>query len=266
MILVNTITFFIFGTIIGSFLSVVISRLETDESIVFGRSKCPKCNNNLRSYELVPLLSFVILKGKCRHCKERISTLYPFVELVTGIFFALLYFRFADVLTGINLYLFLALYMLIIMAFIVIFFIDIFHYIIPDKVVIPAIVLSVIAVILCVTLKLDFLVYKPEIMNIILGPIIAGGFFLILVAASKEKWMGWGDVKLGTLLGIVLGYPLILVALFFSFTIGSIVSIILIVAKKKTRKDIISFGPFLVIGALIALFVGKFIINWYLGY
>jgi leader peptidase (prepilin peptidase)/N-methyltransferase len=244
--------------------------METDESIVFGRSKCPSCKNQLRSYELVPLLSFMILKGKCRQCKEKISTFYPFVELVTGLLFALLYFRFADVLAGVNMYLFFAFYILAIMVLVVVFFFDIFHYIIPDKVVIPATIIAAFFAIINIVFhsawKLDFLVYSPTIWNLVLGGVIGGGFFLILVLISGEKWMGWGDVKLGTFLGIILGYPLILVSLFFSFTIGSIVSIILIVAKKKTRKDIVPFGPFLVIGALIALFVGRYVVNWYLGY
>ncbi|HRY60472.1 MAG TPA: prepilin peptidase [Patescibacteria group bacterium] len=263
--ILNTLIFFVFGLMIGSFLSVVISRLETDETIIFGRSKCPKCQNKLRSYELVPLLSFVVLKGKCRHCKEKISIFYPFVELVTGLLFALLYIRFADVLIGANLYLFFAFYLLVIMIFVVVFFFDIFHYIIPDKVVIPAIVVSAVLAVINIIFHLDFFIFKPEVLNILLGPVIGGGLFLILVLATKEKGMGWGDVKLGLLIGIILGYPLILVSLFFSFTIGSIVSIILIAAKKKTRKDIVPFGPFLVIGALLALFIGKYIVNWYLG-
>jgi len=98
-----------------------------------------------------------------------------------------------------------------------------------------------------------------------LGLLIGGGFFLILVLVSKEKWMGWGDVKLGLFVGAILGYPLVILAIFNSFIIGSVVSIFLMATGRKKRKDVIPFAPFLVAGALIALFFGKYIIEWYLG-
>ncbi|MDO8260776.1 MAG: prepilin peptidase [Candidatus Magasanikbacteria bacterium] len=263
------ILFFIFGLIVGSFLSVVISRLETGESIFIGRSKCPGCKKKIKSYDLVPLLSFMVLKGRCRHCEKKISLFYPLVELATGALFALLYWRFADVFAGLNLYLFLGLHLLILAALIVVFFYDWFYYIIPDKVLIPVglvvLVVAVINVLFAKQSGLDFFIYSPNILNLVLGLIIGGGFFLFLVLISREKWMGWGDVKLGAFLGLFLGYPSILVALFFAFILGSIASVVLVLLKKKKMKDIIPFGPFLVLGGLIALFAGRFIVNWYLG-
>jgi len=254
---------------VGSFLSVVVSRLETGESIWKGRSKCPKCKKKIKSYDLVPLLSFIVLKGRCRYCEKKISVFYPFIEIITGALFALLFYRFGDVFAGANLYLFFGLHLIILAALIAIFFYDWFYYIIPDKVLIPigaiVLVVAIINSLFSKQLGLDIFVYAPGILNLVFGLLIGGGFFLILVLVSKEKWMGAGDAKLGAFLGLFLGYPLILVALFFAFILGSLYSIILIILKKKSMKDVIPFGPFLVLGGLIALFVGKFIVNWYLG-
>jgi leader peptidase (prepilin peptidase)/N-methyltransferase len=270
MLYYYTTLFLIFGLIVGSFLSVVISRLETGEGLLLGRSKCPKCKKKIKSYDLVPLLSFMVLKGKCRHCDKRISAFYPLIEILTGALFALLYYRFAEAFSGVNIYLFFILHLLILVSLIVTFFYDWFYYIIPDKILIPVGVITLIAsainVLLTKQFQLDFFIYKPEILSLVLGLIIGGGFFLFLVLISREKWMGWGDVKLGAFLGAILGYPSILVALFFAFILGSIVSLVLISLKKKKMKDIIPFGPFLVLGGLIALFAGKWIVNWYLGF
>lgn len=270
MLYYYTIIFLIFGLMVGSFLSVIVSRLETGEGFLFGRSKCPSCKKKIKSYDLVPLLSFMILKGKCRHCEKKISLFYPLIELSTGILFALLFYRFADIFSSTNLYLFFGLHLLILASLIAIFFYDWFYYIIPDKILIPVGLVTVIATVINILFAkqfgLDFFVYRPEILNLILGLLIGGGFFLLLVLISKEKWMGWGDVKLGAFLGILLGYQLILVALFFAFILGSIVSVVLVFLKKKKMKDIIPFGPFLVLGGLIALFAGKWIVKWYLGF
>lgn len=261
--------FLIFGLMVGSFLSVVVSRLETGETIWKGRSQCPGCKKKIKAYDLVPLLSFVVLKGRCRHCEKKIGAFYPLIEIITGVIFALLFYRFSDVFMGANMYLFFGLHILILASLIAVFFYDWFYYIIPDKILIPigavVLVAALINTLLSRVLGLDFFVYVPNIWNLIFGIIIGGGLFLVFVLVSKEKWMGWGDVKLGAFLGAILGYPLVLVALFFAFILGSIYSIFLIVQKKKSMKDVVPFGPFLVLGGLIALFAGKFLINWYLG-
>jgi len=263
------ILFFIFGIIVGSFLSVVVSRLETGESILGGRSQCPKCKKEIKSYDLVPLLSFIVLKGRCRHCEKKISLFYPLIELAMGFLFALLIYRFGNVFSGTNLYLFFSLHLIVLASLVAVFFYDWFYSIIPDKVLIPVglavLVAAIINVLFSKQLGLDFFIYKPEVLNLVYGLLIGGGFFLILVLISREKWMGWGDVKLGIFLGIFLGYPSILVALFFAFILGSIYSVVLLLLKKKKMKDAVPFGPFLVLGGLIALFAGKWIVGWYLG-
>ncbi len=265
----NILLLFILGLLVGSFLSVVISRLDTKEGFLKGRSRCPKCKAKILAKDLVPIFSYLILKGKCRKCGENISLFYPIIEITTGFLFALTYIRFYDVLGGPNLYLFLLLHFFIISVLLVIFAFDSVNYLIPDKIVIPSIIVvfifSCMNILLNPTLGSDFLLYRPFLVNLIWGVIIGGGFFASLVLISSEKWMGWGDVKLGVFLGIALGYPLILVTIFSSFIIGTLYSLALIVLKMKTRKDIIPFGPFLVLGAFVAIFLGKYILNWYLG-
>lgn len=261
---------FIFGLIIGSFLSVIVSRIETGEGFLFGRSHCPKCKKRIRSYDLVPLLSFMVLRGRCRACEKRISPFYPLIEFITGASFAALFWRFADVFSGANFYVFLGLHLVIIASLIALFFYDWFYYMIPDKILAPvsAIVLifALANIFLAPITGSDFFIYSAHsILSLILGVVVGGGFFLVLVLLSGEKWIGWGDVKLGAFLGLFLGFPSILIALFFSFISGSIVSLVLVLLKKKKMKDTIPFGPFLVVAALVALFAGKWIIGWYLG-
>ncbi len=265
----NLALYFVVGTIIGSFLSVVITRFNTDEGIIFGRSRCPQCKQTLTALELVPILAFLAFRGRCRHCRNKIGLLYPALELLMGLLFAGLYFRFAGAFLGYNLTIFLLIYGLGLAALVAIFFIDARTYLVPDKIVLPGILLLLLLGLLNLVLHNDFganfFIYSPDIGQFILGPIIGGGFFLLLVLISKEKWMGWGDVKLGTFIGLLLGWPLILVALFSAFILGSVFSLVLIALKKKTRQDIIPFAPFLVCGFLVALFFGKYIIQWYLG-
>ena len=263
--ILNILIFFLFGLIIGSFLSVIVSRTETGESIISGRSKCPKCKKKIKSYDLVPVLSFFILRGECRNCKNKISAFYPLIEIVTGTCFALLYWRFYSVFASFDSYLFLAIHMIIISALVVILFYDSFYLIIPDKITYPVLGSIVLLSLVNIFAGLDFFVYNPNLLQWLIGVVIGGGLFLFLVLISKEKWMGWGDVKLGFLLGAFLGYPLILVGLFFAFLLGSIFGVTLIALKKKKMQDMIPFGPFLVIGSLIALFFGRYILSWYFG-
>jgi len=264
----NTVLLFILGLLAGSFLSVVISRLDKKEGFLWGRSKCPQCNAKLRAKDLIPVLSYVLLRGKCRKCQKKISLFYPFIEIITGLLFAFTYIRFFPYLNGINLYLFLVLYFFVISVLLVIFVFDFVNYLIPDRILIPSLGVAIIITVLAVILKplgADFLIYQADWYNLIYGILIGGGFFAVLVLVSQEKWMGWGDVKLGTFLGIVLGYPLIIVSIIFSFILGTIYSLWLMATGKKTRKDVIPFGPFLSLGALLAIFLGKYVIRWYLG-
>lgn len=282
---------FIFGLIIGSFLNVVIHRLESGEKIVNDRSKCVHCKHVLAWNDLIPVLSYIMLGGKCRYCKEKISAKYLIVEIVTGILFVLVSDRYMLLTANYSiLYTFFAYFM--ISALIIIFFYDLKTYIIPDEIIYPAIVVAIIFnlstdstiySILTQGLKnfnffsqggdvwawianiFDFISYNSKFINHLFTAIISFLFFFSIVFFTGGKGMGGGDVKLGFLMGAILGWPIIFVAIFLAFIIGSIAGVILVLQKKKDMKSMIPFGPFLVTGTLIGLFWGEGILRWYLG-
>jgi len=250
---------FLFGLLFGSFLNSVIYRLEIGGSFLKGRSYCPHCKHKLIWQDLIPVLSFLFLKGKCRYCQKPISWQYPLVELATGFIFLLFF------LTSLNLNNFTYVYLLIMSCFLIIVFVyDLKHYIIPDKIIYPAILVSGIWYLVS---GIFFNLYtKYEMLNTIYSAVGAAAFFLAIVLISRGKWMGVGDIKLAFLMGLILGWSNILVALFLAFFIGAIIGIGLIATGKKTLKSEVPFGPFLVAGTFLALFWGQNIINWYLNF
>lgn len=247
------IIFFIFGLIIGSFLNVVVYRLNLAESLL-GRSHCPKCQNKINWYDNIPLLSFIFLYAKCRHCKKSISWQYPLVELATGIIFALTAYIFlanGQLENWIETIFYLGLFS----ALLVIFVFDLKHLEISMPVLWLAFAWTVIFL-----LALDGLNFVPgqdifssRIFSGNLSGLLAFIFFFALSFGSKEKWMGMGDAYLALLIGLSLGWPKILPALILAFLLGSLIGIGLVLAKKKTLKSQIPFGPFLVSGAIIAV-------------
>jgi prepilin signal peptidase PulO-like enzyme (type II secretory pathway) len=254
---------FIFGLIVGSFLNCVIYRLETGESFLKGRSYCPHCKHILSSKDLIPIFSFLILKGKCRYCKKKISLQYPLVELFTGILFAFTTYNLQP--TTLQQTLILCFQLFVFSCLVIIFVFDLKHYLIPDKIIYPAIAIAFLNQIL--TSNIEHLTLTSNIehltSNLILG-ILPSLFFLAIILISRETWMGWGDFKLSILMGLILGWPKILVSLFFAFFSGAIVGLILIFLKRKTMKSQIPFAPFLVSGTFFAMFFGDKIIDWYL--
>jgi len=239
---------FIFGLIIGSFLNVVILRFDEFETIFYTRSRCPKCKKGLAWYDLVPVLSFLVFGGRCRQCKTPISWQYPLVELGTAVLFALLYGKF-----GISLE--LAIHLVIASILIVVFVYDLKNQLISDKLIIlTAIIWFAWLVINSFFLSENSALGSQNlILSSIFGGLSLGGFFLLLVLVSKEKWMGWGDVFLGFSLGAIVGWPLVLTGAFLSFILGGILGVILIVTRKKGRQDHLPFAPFLIVGAYLAL-------------
>lgn len=264
---------FLIGLAIGSFLNVVIFRLETGEQTVSGRSHCRRCNHILAWHDLIPIASFFMLLGKCRYCKKTLSVQYPLVEFAAGVLFVSIFgiwnsgFDWNLEFGAWNL-IKIFYFFFIISALIIIFVYDFRHYIIPDKIIYPAIGVSLVYL-LFKTLDFGhwnlFGILNP-FLNGLLASVLAGGFFFAIVAITKGAGMGGGDVKLAFLMGLVLGWPNILLALFLAFTIGAICGIILMFLKKKTFKSEIPFGPFLVLGTFIALFWGGEIVKWYEGY
>ncbi len=239
------------GLIIGSFSNVCIYRIPRNESLIRPGSHCPKCNQPIKFYDNIPLVSFIILKGKCRYCKGKISWQYPLVEFLTGIIYLLLFLRY-----GLQLVTFV--YMFFCSALIIITFIDLKENIIPDVLSLPFLLLGFL---------MSFFLKNLSPINSLLG-ILAGGGVLLLVAILgsflfKKEAMGGGDIKLAAMVGAFLGWQLTLLSLFLSFFTGAIIGIVILI-KNKGESDPIPFGPFIALGTIIALFFGHSIINWYL--
>lgn len=235
---------FLLGLSIGSFLNVLIYRLPRSLSLT-GRSFCPKCRKKISWYDNLPLLSFVLLEGKCRHCHSPISWQYPLVELVTGILTVLSIKYF--VLSRQDLIL-TTYYLILIYTLIVIFFTDLYHEIIPDEIVYPAVIITLI-----------FSLYPNILISNLISGFLAGLLFLSLYLLTSGRGMGFGDVKLAVLMGLFLGYPKIIVALYLAFLTGAAIGVILILRGKKKLKSHIPFGPFLVGSTIFALFYGHYL-------
>jgi len=260
------ILFFLLGLAIGSFLNVLIDRFPREESVIKGRSHCDKCKENLKWYDLVPLLSFIFLKGKCRYCHTSLSLYYPTVEFITGIMFVITFlftinnFQFSifNFQSNLNFQFLISLiyYLFIVSSLVVVFFADLKYGIIPDKIVFPAIVVS--------TFYLLTMNYELLTINFF-SAVGACLFFLTLFLITKGRGMGFGDVKFSFLTGLVLGFPNIIIALYVAFLTGAIVGCILILwRKKRIFGTSIPFGPFLVIGTLTAIFFGEILTQSFL--
>lgn len=244
---------FLLGTIIGSFLNVVIYRFNTGKSITKGRSMCMTCNRTLRWYELIPVFSFLIQSGKCRRCASTISHQYPLVELGTGLVFTLIAFHFLYVLFFSQLaYTVLVIfYSFIFSLLIVILVYDIRHKIIPDRLVYIFCILAFLSVYLTHS-GIGPLLMTPKILAVLAGPLLAAPFALLWLV-SKGTWMGLGDAKLILGLGWLLGPWLGLSMLTLSFWIGALVSlgIMFFSRRRMTMKTEIPFAPFLIFSTFV---------------
>lgn len=255
MIIVLTIIFFVFGIIIGSFLNVVIFRYNTHRSFG-GRSGCITCQKKLSWYELVPLFSFLFLKGRCKGCKTRISVQYPIVEFITGIIFAGLFLKFQDTffIDTIGFSIAYAYYAAIFSLLLVIAVYDLKHKIIPDTL---ALVLGILSFIgLFFFANFGFYPHFPSILEFASGPLIAIPLALMWLV-SGGKWMGLGDAKLALSFGWLLGISLALSGLVVAFWSGAIIGLALIAfSKHHGMKSEIPFAPFLVLGLMLTFLFG----------
>lgn len=244
---------FIFGTLIGSFLNVVVYRLPREESLSFPPSHCPSCNTRLKFYDLVPILSFLILRGKCRTCGEKISVRYPIVEFSTGLLFLWTVFIFGLSVETVQ-------YIIVIGLMIPIFLIDFEHFIIPDRLNFGIFLAALITFLFKIqTGSTQWSALADRGFGLLLG----GGFFLFIAVVTKGA-MGGGDIKLMAALGFLFGVSNTFVLMFFSFIIGGVFSLGLILLKFKKRKDYIAFGPFICLSSFITIFWGNQILQWYL--
>lgn len=238
------------GLALGSFASVIIHRLHSKEKgILWGRSRCPHCFKNLRKRDLIPLLSYLMNKARCAFCKKSIAARYPLLEITMGVGFLLTaYLGRAENIDFLLLYLGLA------FVLVTVSFYDILYREIPDEVMLPSLVIGAFII---------PLIKMHTLPSMLLGFIVPTLFFGILFFGSQGRWLGGGDIRLGALMGIMLGWPKILVGLFLAYFAGSIYSVIGLCLKKLTRKSAIAFGPFLALGLYGALFWGDELIRWY---
>lgn len=249
MLFIYALFLFVIGICIGSFLNVLIDRLSLGESPVKGRSYADCCKKTLKWHDLIPIFSFLFLQGKCGYCHKKLSFYYPIVEGVTGIVFVICFLLVQNLPQ-------LLFYLLISCFFIVIFFSDVKYGIILDAILFPAVIITFVYHLLSTPL---FLV------PYLLSGVGACLFFLFIFLVTKGKGMGFGDVKLAFFLGLFLGFPKIIVALYVAFLTGAFVSIILIACgKKKMSRGTIPFGPFLIFGAIIAIFYSDTLLQIFL--
>lgn len=242
----------LYGLIVGSFLNVCIFRLPRGESVVAPRSRCTRCDRALRWYENVPVLSWAVLRARCRTCGERISWMYPLVEACTGAAFAVVYLLYGVTPLG-------AARLLLACALIVLFVIDLQHHILPNVITLPGIVVGLVF----------SLVAPPGPRDALIGILIGGAIpFAIAEAYLRirgEEGLGMGDVKMLAMIGAFLGWKLTLLTLVFASFSGSIVGVGFIAAGKGA-KYALPFGTFLALGAAVAMTVGDAILAWYLSF
>jgi len=242
----------IFGAIVGSFLNVCILRLPKEESIITPGSHCPHCKKSIKFYDNIPLISYLYLKGKCRHCHQPISAQYPFIEGITALISLFLMLTFGPSWSYLIYFSFIA-------ALIVITVIDLYHQIIPDVISIPGIGVGLIS-----ALVLPRITFFDSLIGILLG---GGSLFFVATLYQwlfKREGMGGGDIKLLGMIGAFLGWKAVILTIFLSSLLGSITGIAIIAFKGKDFKYAIPFGPFLSLAAAISLFFGENIIHWYI--
>ena len=230
---------FIFGLVLGSFINVLISRLDKKGGLFFGRSECPKCLTQLRWYDLIPIVSYILLRGKCRYCRKDISIIYPVVELTVGLIFVA-YFIINQPSIG-----WLAIYELftLLMLSSLIFF-DLLYLIIPDKIIITIVSTSVLY---------SLLSRRSEVFGSLLSGFILAAFFATIYLISKGEWLGLGDAKLALATGLILGYPLSLFAVIISIWTAALWGIGLLLLHKAGMKTALPFGSFL--SVIIIIFI-----------
>ena len=244
---------FVLGAIVGSFINCLVWRIKNRKNFVWERSQCPNCRRKLTWYENIPLASFLILKGKCKTCQGKIPTYYFWAELFTGLLFVLVFWLNGPVLV---------LSKLIFELHLVCILIFIFIYDTLYKEILPGVVWLGIGVVLFYYLFFQ----KPDYLSVFYGALFGFGFFALQYFASKGRWIGGGDVRLGVLMGVILGLSKLVVALLLAYWIGALVGVGLIILKKSKFNSEIPLGTFLVVGTLFAYYFGENIISWYINF
>ncbi len=238
--------YFVFGITIGSFVNVCIFRLPEGKSIIIPPSHCNTCGKNINNFDLIPIISFLILRGRCRNCGTKLSILYPFIELTNGVLYLISFYYFGFTLTS-------AVMCLLFSTLTAIFMIDLKHKIIPDSLNIFILCLGVFSLV----------VSRQDVVSHLSGLLIVS--VPIFIIALLTNGFGGGDVKLFAAVGLLLGFKLILLTAFIAIITGGIFGAYLLLIKNKKLKSEMPFGPFIVIGIFISSIWGTQIIDWYFG-
>ncbi len=244
--IIGILVFFVLGLIFGSFLNSLLFRFYYNLSL-WERSFCPECKKILKIKDLIPLFSFFMLKGRCRFCRQKISNQYWLVELATGFLFALFFIKYQSL----TLFLVRDLFFIFVLIFIFVF--DLKHYLILDKVIYPAIIIG-----LFINLYLGL-----SIVDLLIGFVVSGVFFFLQYILTKGQGIGLGDVKLGLLIGVMLGWPLILPSIALAYIIGGLTALILLLFRRKKFGDVLPLGTFLSVATVIVLLWGDKILSFY---
>lgn len=237
----------IIGLAVGSFLNMLTMRLGEDEPVMTKRSHCPKCKHQLSAFDLVPVVSFLLLRGKCRYCGVPISWQYPLVEIATAICFVIVVFahqplEFYGLLVASS---FMIRDLVFTTGLIALFVLDLRWYIVPDVISLPLVAVALIF----------NLIFGVPLTSLILGMAVGGGFYFILWAISRGRWVGAGDIRLGLVLGAMLGWPLTLGALYVAYICGGIIATWLLITKRKHLADKLPMGVFLTAATWLVMMV-----------
>jgi len=251
-----TVIFVLLGMVVASFLNVCADRLPAGQSIVYPPSHCPACSHRLAVKDLIPIFSYLWLRGRCRYCGAPIPRRVLWVEIATAALFGLAYWWYGP---GIE----LPIALFYISLFMVVIVIDLEQGLILNKIVYPAMVVALL-------LSVFFTIFLPNVGIVphIAQAAIGGGIGLIvffLIAIVSRGGMGFGDVKLAALIGLATGWPLVVVALLMGIILGGLAAVVLLVSGVKKRREAMPFGPFLAVAAIATLLWGEEILSWYLG-
>ncbi|KKT50557.1 MAG: Type 4 prepilin-like protein leader peptide-processing enzyme PilD [Parcubacteria group bacterium GW2011_GWF2_44_17] len=243
---------FALGLSIGSFINALVYRLHEKKPIVNDRSACPLCDHRLLWHDLIPLVSFAMLRGRCRDCHKRISWQYPLVELLTGIAFILPFISYSLLVTD---YGAIISYYIFVCILLVIFAYDLRYMLIPDSISIPVI---------GIVFFIQTINHNLPITSYLVSALAASGFFLAQFLVSKGRWIGGGDIRLGFLIGLMLGWPVIVAVLMFAYILGTVITLPLVLLRRQTMKSQIPFGVFLTTSTIVGMMWGREIVLWYM--
>lgn len=242
----------VLGAALGSFLNVLIYRLPEETSIIFPASRCPHCRKAIRFYDNIPVISYILLKGRCRECHEKISFRYPLVELITAVISLLLFWKFGLTFQYLFSFIFVC-------ALMVITFIDLDHQIIPDVITLPGIPIFFLAAVFAMNLR-----FLDAFLGFLIGGGCLYGIAFVYELVTKREGMGGGDIKLLAMIGAFLGWQSLLFVLLVSSLLGAVVGISLMMVKGQDMKYAVPFGPFLSFAAVAYIFFGDYAIRLFL--